>query len=106
MYFSCQSHLIISIVDALSQIRFQDDRKNSVESKNVYHYRTILLTINQVSYLLICYTYIPFTYWYEFQDVLVLLKFLKNPPDNLDIFNYMTFVTGTMRSSHKLKFNQ
>ncbi len=41
---------------------------------------------------------LPLMYWYELQDVLFLVKSLKDPPDNFDITNFITFSTLSTRS--------
>ena len=49
---------------------------------------------------------LPLMYYLDLQDVLFLLKCIKHPPDNLDIFSYITFCKSNTRSSSsgKLKY--
>ncbi len=44
-------------------------------------------------------------YHLELLDLLFVLKCLKDPPDNFDIFNYISYYSGPTRSStsHKLE---
>ena len=50
---------------------------------------------------------LPLSYWLELQDILFLIKSIQQPSDNLNIFDYITFVTSPTRlgSSLKLKVN-
>ena len=50
---------------------------------------------------------LPLMYWFDLQDVLFLVKCLKDESDNMDIHNYITFVSSSTRSStcNKLKHN-
>ena len=49
---------------------------------------------------------LPLMYWYDFQDVLFLLKCMLHPPDNFDIFNYVSFCDTNTRTAGlgKLKY--
>ena len=48
---------------------------------------------------------LPLMLWFELQDVLFLVKCIKEPMDNVNIFNYVEFVSTNTRaaSSNKLK---
>lgn len=50
---------------------------------------------------------LPLTYWWELQDLTFLVSCLKSPPDNIDIFKFISFSEGCTRSSttRKLKVN-
>ena len=50
---------------------------------------------------------LPLMYWYELQDMLFMIKCIKTPSNNFDIFNYISFVSSSTRSAshHKLKHN-
>ena len=42
---------------------------------------------------------LPLMYWYDFQDILFILKCILHPPDNFNIFNYVSFCTTNTRSA-------
>ena len=48
----------------------------------------------------------PLMYYLDLQDVLFLLKCIKYPPDNFDVFSYISFCKSNTRSSSmgKLKY--
>ena len=46
---------------------------------------------------------LPLSYWLELQDILFLIKSIQQPSDNLNIFDYITFVTSPTRSGSSLK---
>ena len=48
----------------------------------------------------------PLMYYLDLQDVLFLLKCIKYPPDNFDVFSYISFCKSNSRSSSmgKLKY--
>ena len=48
---------------------------------------------------LIEFKLLPLMYWYDFQDILFLLKCILHPPDNFNIFNYVSFCTTNTRSA-------
>ena len=50
---------------------------------------------------------LPLMYWLEIQDIMFLVKCLKEPSDNFNIFSYVYFSSGTTRSvaSRKLIHN-
>ena len=43
--------------------------------------------------------HLPLMYWFEIQDLMFLAKSLKEPPDNIDIHNYVSFSSGSTRSA-------
>lgn len=47
---------------------------------------------------------LPLMYWFELQDIMFLVKTIKNPPDNFNLSDYITFNTSSTRaaSSHHL----
>lgn len=49
---------------------------------------------------------LPLMYWYDFQDILFLLKCILHPPDNFNISNYVAFSDTTTRTAGlgKLKY--
>ncbi len=49
--------------------------------------------------LLILLNVLPLMYHLELLDLLFVLKCLKDPPDNFDIFNYISYSFGPTRSS-------
>lgn len=54
---------------------------------------------------------LPLMYWFELQDIMFLVKCLKNPPDNFDIYDHISFVDQDGRSTrssaaHHLKSKQ
>ena len=54
---------------------------------------------------------LPLMYWYELQDLLFLIKLLKNPQDNVDIGEHITFITsltiqGTSGTKLKVQYNR
>ena len=53
---------------------------------------------------------LPLMYWYDLQDIMFLLKCLKDPDDNINIHRYITFTTvRTRAATHnhlKLNFNR
>ena len=55
----------------------------------------ILQTINQ-DFNLRNY-YLRIMYWFELQDLMFFIKSLKEPPDNLNISDYVSFVSGNTR---------
>ena len=42
---------------------------------------------------------LPLTLWMELQDILLFLTLLKNPPDNFNLLDYVSFSTTSTRSS-------
>ena len=46
---------------------------------------------------------LPLMYYYEIQDIIFLVKCIKDPPDNLDVFQYISF-SSKIRPGN-LKFN-
>ena len=50
---------------------------------------------------------LPLMYWYELQDMLLIIKCIKTPTDNFDIYKYVSIGTKSTRSAshHKLKQN-
>ena len=56
---------------------------------------------------LISLNLLPLMYWYELQDLMFLVKCLKDPSDNFDILSHISFVSSCTRasSSTKLKHN-
>lgn len=50
---------------------------------------------------------LPLMYWFEIQDVMFVIKCIKEPPDNFNIFDYIKFNESSTRSSayNHLKFN-
>ena len=56
---------------------------------------------------LISLNLLPLMYWYELQDLMFLVKCLKDPPDNFDILSHISFLSSCTRasSSKKLKHN-
>ena len=50
---------------------------------------------------------LPLMYWYELQDLLFFIKCLKDPPDNFNVSDYVSFVTTSTRGgrSNKLIYN-
>jgi len=42
-------------------------------------------------------------YYYELQDVMFLIKSLKSPTDNFNIYRYITFARGKIRSGSNQK---
>ena len=42
---------------------------------------------------------LPLTLWMELQDILLFITLLKNPPDNFNLFDYVSFSTTSTRSS-------
>ena len=46
---------------------------------------------------------LPLMYWYDFQDILFILKCILHPPDNFNIFNYVSFCTTNTRSAGRGK---
>ena len=48
---------------------------------------------------------LPLMYHYELQDVPFLIKSLKSPTDNFNIYNYITFARGNTRSGINQKLN-
>ena len=47
---------------------------------------------------------LPLMYWFEIQDIMLLVKSLKEPPDNLSIFDYITIASGSRGSASSNKF--
>ena len=43
---------------------------------------------------------LPLMYWLELQDLIFLVKSIKDPPDNCDISSYVTFSHSTTRASY------
>ena len=49
---------------------------------------------------------LPLMYYYEIQDIIFLVKCIKDPPDNLDLFQYISFSSRIRPGNSKyLKFN-
>ena len=50
---------------------------------------------------------LPLMYWFDLQDVLFLVKCLKNPPDNFKVLDFVTFCDSNTRScsNGKLKYS-
>ena len=50
---------------------------------------------------------LPLIYWYQFQDLLLFVKWPKEQPDNFNISNYVTFAKSQTRfyCSNKLIIN-
>ena len=48
---------------------------------------------------------LPLMYHYKLQDILFLIKSLKSPTDNFNIYNYITFARGNTRSGINQKLN-
>ena len=46
---------------------------------------------------------LPFMHWLEFLDIMFLVKCIKAPPDNFDIFSYVSFVNTCTRASTSMK---
>ena len=46
---------------------------------------------------------LPHMYWLEIQDIMFLVKCLKEPSDNFNIFSYVSFSSGTTRSAASRK---
>ena len=44
---------------------------------------------------------LPLSYWFEFLDICFLIKSMKDPSDNFDIYNYITFTSSSTRSASK-----
>ena len=42
---------------------------------------------------------LPLMYWFEVLDILFLVHNLKNPPDNFDIYDHITFTNPDERST-------
>ena len=49
---------------------------------------------------------LPLMYWLEIQDVLFLLKHIKLPADNFNIFDHVSFVTSCTRASTRKDLKQ
>ena len=43
---------------------------------------------------------LPLMLWYELQDIMFLVKCLKEPMDNVNIFDYVQFSTSNTRAGH------
>ena len=50
---------------------------------------------------------LPLMHWFEFLDVMFLIKCIKDPPDNFNIFEFVQFVSSSTRSgsNNKLVIN-
>ena len=44
-------------------------------------------------------------YWLELQDLMFFIKSLKEPPDNLNISDYVSFVSGNTRAASTSKLS-
>ena len=42
---------------------------------------------------------LPLMYWFELLDIMFLVHTLKNPPDNFDIYDHITFTNSDKRST-------
>ena len=42
---------------------------------------------------------LPLMYWFELLDIMFLVHTLKNPPDNFDIYDHITFTNSDERST-------
>ena len=47
----------------------------------------------------------PIMYWLELQDLMFFIKSLKEPPDNLNISDYVSFVSGNIRTASTSKLS-
>ena len=49
---------------------------------------------------------LPLMFWLELRDILFLVKCFKQPPDNVNIFSYVSFFSSCVRSSslNKLQY--
>ena len=70
-------------------------------SKFVLHNYTIDYKSRLISLKLL-----PLMYWLEIQDVLFLLKHIKLPADNFNIFDHVSFVTSCTRASTRKDLKQ
>ena len=62
-------------------------------STGLANYKTRLIQTNLL----------PTMYWFEQQDILFMIKCFNKPPENFDIWNYMSFSKTTTRSSSTRK---
>ena len=46
---------------------------------------------------------LPLMYWFELQDILFLVKCMKEPADNFDTSSYISFITSNTRASSTAK---
>ena len=69
----------------------QIQRRSTKYTLNDYttNYKDRLITLNLL----------PLMYWYDLQDVMFLLKCLKDPDDNINIHRYITFTSSRTRAT-------
>lgn len=48
---------------------------------------------------------LPLMHWYELQDIMFLVKTIKNPPDNFNVYDHLSFSSSTTRAAslHHMK---
>ena len=61
--------------------------------------------VSDYKYRLISLQLLPINMWLDMQDVMFVIKCLKDPPDNFNILNYISFTNTNTRSSTKNKMS-
>ena len=61
--------------------------------------------VSDYKYRLISLQLLPINMWLDMQDVMFVIKCLKDPPDNFNILNYISFTNTNTRSSMKNKMS-
>ena len=77
------------IKDIISLEKVQRRATKYILNKFFIDYRTRLKTLQLL----------PLMYWLEVQDLMFLIKCIKDPSDNFNIFSHITFIISTTRVS-------
>ena len=75
--------------DILSLERIQRRATKYILSDSYSDYKSRLVSLQLL----------PLMYWFDLQDVLFLVKCLKDESDSMNIYKYITFVSSSTRSS-------
>ena len=75
--------------DIKSLEKIQRRATSYILSDYASNYKSRLLNLNLL----------PLMYWLELQDLMFLIKCIKDPPDNFNIYDYISFSTSITRSA-------
>ena len=75
--------------DIISLERIQHRATNYDLSDSHFNYKSRLVSLHLL----------PLMYWFELQDIIFLVKCLKDETNSTNIYKYMTFFFSSMRSS-------
>ena len=89
------SHLSYCLIHIRQLENIQRRASKFIFSDYTSDYKSRLQSIQQL----------PVMYWLELQDRMFFIKSLKEPPDNLNISNYVSFVSGNTHAASTSKLS-